>query len=119
MFDYLYIKDLIPIIKFFLKNQKLSGDFNISTTESISLSQIVDLINKNSKKPSKIIVMNKKLNFQYTGSSNKLLKTIPSLKITSYKDSVVDFYNYFERNIETLDKAAIIQDNYLKISKTK
>lgn len=119
IFDYLYIKDLIPIMKFFLKNQKISGDFNISTTESISLSQIVDLINKNSKKPSKITIFNKNLNFQYTGSNKKILETIPSLKITSYEDSIKDFYNYFELIIETIDKTAIIQDDYFKKSKVK
>lgn len=119
IFDYLYIKDLIPIIKFFLKNQKVSGDFNISTSESISLSQIVEQINKNSKKPSKVTIINKKLNYQYTGDNQKLKKTILSLKITSYKDSIKDFYNYFEKNIETLDKDAIIQDEYFKKSKIK
>ncbi|HEX7543109.1 MAG TPA: NAD(P)-dependent oxidoreductase, partial [Patescibacteria group bacterium] len=72
IFDYLYIKDLIPIIKFFIKNQKVLGNFNISTTESISLTQIVDLINKNSKKPSKVTIINKKLNYQYTGDNQKL-----------------------------------------------
>jgi len=119
VFDYLYVKDLIPIMKFFISDQNSSGDFNISTTESISLVQIVDLININSKKPSKVTVINKELNFQYTGSNQKLKKTIPSLKITSYKESIKDFYNYFEKNIKTLDKTVIIQDEYFKKSKIK
>lgn len=119
IFDYLYIKDLIVIMKFFLKNQKTYGDFNISTIGSISLSQIADLINKNSKKPSKVTVVNKNLNFQYTGSNKKLLKTISYLKITSYEDSIRDFYNYLRKNIETLDKDAIIRDDYFKKSKVK
>ena len=119
VFDYLYIKNLIPIMKLFLKNQKISGDFNISTTESISLSQIVDLINRNSKKPSKVTVINKKLNYQYTGNNKKLLKIIPRLKITSYQDSIKSFYNFFKKNIETLDKDAIIKDEYLEKSKIK
>lgn len=119
VFDYLYIKDLIPMIKFFLKSKKAHGDFNISTTKSISLTQIVNLVNKNSKKPSKVTVINKNLNFQYTGSNKKLLKTIPHLKITSYEESIKDFYKYFEKNIELLDKGAIIRDDYLKKSKIK
>ncbi|EKE14769.1 MAG: hypothetical protein ACD_12C00310G0002 [uncultured bacterium] len=119
IFDYLYIKDLIPIMKFFLKNQNISGDFNISTTKSTSLSQIVDLINKDSQKPSKVTIINKNLNFQYTGSNKKLLKTIPYLKITSYEDSTRDFYNFFKKNIKSVDKDAIIQDDYLKKSKIK
>ena len=49
----------------------------------------------------------------------KLLKTIPYLKITSYKDSIKDFYLYFKKNIETLDKDAIIRDDYFTKSKVK
>lgn len=119
IFDYLYVKDLIPIIKYFLKNQKISGDFNISTSESISLTKIVNIINKNSKKPSKVTVINKNFNYKYTGSNKKLLSTIPLLKITSYKDSIRNFYQYFKKNIESLDKDAIIQDDYFKKSKIK
>lgn len=119
IFDYLYIKDMIPIIKFFLENKKYNGDYNITTTQSISLIQIADLINKISKKPSKVTVINQKLNYQYTGSNQKLIKTFPHLKITSYENSIKDFYNYFDENLETIDKVAIIQDEYLKKSKIK
>ena len=34
-------------------------------------------------------------------------------------ESIKDFYNFYKQNIESLDKDAIIQDNYLKIAKTK
>ena len=112
-------KDIIPIMKFFLKSKKASGDFNISTTESISLTKIVGLINKNSKKPSKVTVINKELNYQYTGNNQKLKNLIHNLKITSYKDSINDFYRYFEKNIEILNKDTIIQDEYFKKSKIK
>lgn len=119
IFDYLYIKDLIPIIKFFLKNQKISGDFNISTTESISLSQIADLINKNSKKLSKLTVVNKNLNFQYTGSNLKLIKIFPRLKITSYEEAVRDLYLYYFSHPESLNKNDVIKDEYFNKSKIR
>jgi len=119
VFDYLYIKDLNQIIRFFLMNKKYYGDFNISTIKSISLVEIVNIINKISIKKSKITVANKNLNFQYTGSNKKLKKAIPFLQITSYEDSIKDFYDYFEKKIETIDKDDIIRDNYFKIAKTK
>jgi len=119
IFDYLYIKDLVPIIKFFLENDKYHGDFNISTTESISLKEIVEIINEVGKFKSKISIDKKNYNYQYTGSNFKLKKTIPHLKITSYKDAVKDLYNYYSRKIESLDKDAIIQDEYFKKSKIK
>ena len=119
IFDYLYIKDLVPIIKFFLKSDKYHGDFNISTTKSISLKEIVEIINKVGKFKSKISIDKKNYNYQYTGSNQKLKKTIPHLKITSYEDSIKDFSNYLKGNLETIDKDAIIQDEYFKKSKIK
>jgi len=119
IFDYLYIKDLVPIIKFFLENDKYHGDFNISTTKSISLKEIVDIINKIGKFKSKITISKKNYNYQYTGSNQKLKKTIPHLKITSYEDSIKDFSNYLKGNLETIDKDAIIRDEYFKKSKIK
>lgn len=119
IFDYLYIKDLIPIIKYFLKNQKASGDFNVSTTESISLKEIVNIINKVGKFKSKITIDKKNYNYQYTGSNQKLRKTIPYLKITSYEESIKDLYNYYSLRLESLNKSEVIKDDYFNKSKIK
>lgn len=119
IFDYLYIKDLLPIIKFFLENKKYHGDFNISTTESISLKEIVGIINEVGKFKSKITISKKNYNYQYTGSNQKLKKTIPHLKISSYKAAIKNLYNYYSQHIESLDKDAIIQDSYYKVAKIK
>lgn len=119
IFDYLYINDLITIIKSFLKNQKVSGDFNVSTTESISLKEISEIINKISVKSSLITIKNKNYNFQYTGSNLKLIKTFPHLKITSYEEAIKDLYLYYSSHLESIDKNEIIKDEYFNKSKIK
>lgn len=119
VFDYLFVEDLIPVVKFFLKNKKFYGDYNVTTTKSISLTGIVNIINKISPKSSPVSIINKKFNFQYTGSNAKLKKTIPNLKITSYNDSIKDLYNHYLRRLESLDKAAIIRDEYFLKSKIR
>ena len=118
VFDYLYITDLIPIVKFFIKNKKYYGDFNVTTDKSISLKKIAETINKVSNKPVTIEIVNKKLNYQYTGSNNKLKKIYSNIKITSYNNSIKQYYDYLKSN-KDLDKTAIIQDEYFKKSKVK
>lgn len=118
VFDYLYIDDLIPIIKCFLDNKKNYGDYNITTTKSISLTDIVKIINRVSKKPVKVIVVNKKNNFQYTGSNTKLKKTIKDIHITSYEESIKKLYQYYS-NMKDIDVDAVIEDKYLKIVKSR
>lgn len=118
VFDYLYIDDLIQIIKYFLNNNKNYGDYNISTTQSISLTDIVKIINKASKKPVKITVADNKMNFQYTGSNSKLKRAIKKLQITSYAESIRKLYQYYSV-MKNIDKSAIVEDKYSKIAKTK
>ena len=116
IFDYLYISDILPMIKFFLVNKKYYGDFNISTTKSISLREIAEIINRIGKFKSKVTISKKKYNYQYTGSNFKLKNTIPHLKITSYKDSIKDLYKYYLINIKSLRANAIMKDSYFNIS---
>jgi len=119
IFDYLYIKDLIPIIKFFLNNNKYYGDYNITTTKSISLKEISQIISKISDKSLKINIMNKKLNYQYTGNNQKLKKTTSILKTTPYKNSIENLYRYYSLCIDNLDKKAIIDDSFISNCKIR
>ena len=119
IFDYLYIKDLIPVIKFFLEYKEYSGDFNLTTDKSISLVEIVKIINKTSNKPSSVSIVNKNMNFQYTGSNRKLKSIMSKFKPTPYLESITDFYNYYQVRLESLDRNTVIEDKYFKISQVK
>lgn len=117
IFDYLYIDDLIPIVKYFLNN-KCYGDYNITTTQPINLIDIAEVINKVSKKPVKVMVIDEKMNFQYTGSNDKLKKTIKKLYITSYEKAINKLYRYYSTT-KNIDKDSIIKDRYFKMTKTR
>lgn len=119
IFDYLYIKDLIPVVRFFLKNQKFFGDYNLTTTRSISLKEIVEIINKISDKPSKITIEDRNYNFQYTGSNKKIKSVMKNFQPTSYFNAIKDLYLYYKKNIDFLNKNGIIKDEYFIKSKIK
>jgi GDP-L-fucose synthase len=119
IFDYLYIKDMTPVVDFFIKNSKYYGDYNITPNKSISLLEITKIINKISNYKSKIKVINKGLNFQYTGSNKRLNQTIKSLKFTNYKEGIKNLYSYYSSIFKTIDKRVIIKDDYFIKTKIK
>lgn len=112
LFDYLYVSDLIPIMKYILKNARIHGHFNVTPTRSIYLTELAKTINEISEFKSKIIVKHRNLNFAYTGSNALLRNTYPGMKITSCRDGIKKLHAYYMRNIDLLDKHAIIKDNY-------
>jgi len=119
IFDYLYIDDLIPIVKYFIEHNWKYSSYNITPTESISLSSLVKKIIKISKVKKKMMVVNKKMNYQYTASNNRLVAEIPNLKFTSYDQGLNKLYKYYKSIRNNLDKDAIIRDNYFARSKIK
>lgn len=119
VFDYLYIDDFVRIVKHFIAKDWKYANYNITPTESISLREIIDIINEVSENPSPVSVINKGLNFQYTGDNSRLKEQSPKFVFTSYKDGIKDLYKYYKINIEKLDKTATIQDDYFTKAKVK
>lgn len=119
VFDYLYIGDLVKIVDYFLKNNSKYNAYNITPTQSISLKQIARLINSASNKKTKISVINRGMNFKYTGDNSRLTEEISDFKFTNYKNGITELYKFYNNLLTRLDRKAIIQDAYFKKSKIK
>ena len=119
VFDYLYIDDLIPVIKNILKNEKISGDINITPDNSIDLVKISKIINKIGKNKSKVFVENEGLNFEYTGNNQKLKNLMPDIKYTSYNKSILELYKNYCTISKSIKETDIIRDSYFKMCKIR
>jgi len=122
-FDYLYIDDFLTIIERLIEadpSEIPHREFNITTTESITLSEIVDIINKIGKNKSEVTVKNPGLNYQYTGDNSHLLENMGgNYTFLTYEESIRRLYTALESNLENLDTEAIRRDEYIKFCKTK
>jgi len=118
-FDYLYVDDLPPIIDYFLNHKPKFYDYNVCTGRKISLIKIAQTVNNISDYPSKIRLNHKGLNNEYSGSNKRLLKEIPSLKITSTKDGIKKLYDWYKKHLDIIDKQKIIEDEFINYCQTK
>ncbi len=120
-FDYLYIDDFMTIIDRIIDEDDVPHrEFNITPTDSITLVDIVNIINKIGKNKSEVTVRNPGLNFQYTGSNEKLIENMGgSYQFLSYEESIRRLYAYLESNLDKLDTEAIRRDEYIKFCRTK
>lgn len=118
VFDYLYINDLTKILEYFLNNKQNYYDYNVVPASSIKLTEIVEIINKIDSRV-KVQVVNSGLNYQYTGSSLRLMQSIPDFKFISYKDGIKDLFDYFKKNLDIVSLHDLRSDKFYKISKIK
>lgn len=120
VFDYLYIKDYFKVLDKILDNTIDMTEFNLTPTESISLTNIAKLINEVGSYKSDIIVRNSGLNYQYTGSNQLLMSQIGyDFKFTPYIDAIEQMYHYYAKHIGEMDLSAVIEDRYVNRCQVK
>ncbi|OGK43700.1 hypothetical protein A2956_04960 [Candidatus Roizmanbacteria bacterium RIFCSPLOWO2_01_FULL_37_57] len=118
-FDFLYIDDFIKIIEHFIISKARNNIYNVANGKRVDLITIANIINMIGKNKSKTIVKNLGLNMEYTANISLLKSEIPNLKFTPLKNAVAELYNWYEKNIDKIDKEKIARDEYLKFISVK
>lgn len=119
VFDYLYVDDLVKAVEHFLTHDNQYSDYNVTATDSISLKQIVKIIDQVGGRKSDFKIINPGYNFEYSGDNSRLLREISDLTITSVKGGIKQLYDYYQENIDELDEGGIRKDDFFTRSKVK
>lgn len=96
MFDYLYVKDLAPIVLWFLEHEPAFHDYNVCTGRPVSLREIADTVLEVSGKSLPVEVAKAGWKLPYTASCGRLAAEMGALQLHALKDSVTELYAYYQ-----------------------
>ena len=113
-FDYIYVADLLKMIDWFIHNEAKEKIYNASRGTKIDLLSLAQYVNDASDFKSEIRLLNEGLNNEYTSNNSKILKEMGGFDFTAHQDAIVKMRQYFQENLDELDKEIIINDPYLK-----
>jgi nucleoside-diphosphate-sugar epimerase len=119
VFDYLWIGDLCAVVESLLEKEPLHRDLNVTPTESVSLSGIVQALEAACGRPIRAEYETPGLNFQYTGDNSRLREVLPELRFTGIPEGVKRLYGYYAARIDEIDRDAVEADEYRKRAKTR
>lgn len=119
IFDYLWIDDLVSIIPAFLEGPRSYADVNVTPTRSVSLAEIAAVVLREAGLPPEFSVELPGMNYQYTGSNERLLETQPAIRFTSIEEGVRRLMTYYRDRLGTLDRDAIVSDAYRREARTR
>jgi UDP-glucose 4-epimerase len=109
LFDYIYIKDLIPVVEHFIEKEQLTENvFNVTPDKSIELLGLAKIIKKISGKNLDIVVARKGMGVEYSGDNTRLRNEIPELKFLPIEEAIKDLYQWYEKN--PVDKEILLID---------
>jgi len=98
-FDYLYIDDLVRIVKWFIDNNPIYKVYNVCSGTTIDFYTIAQKIIDISNKKLEIIIKIKGLDKEYSGDNSRLLKELNDFRFTPIDKSITTLYRWYEDNL--------------------
>jgi GDP-L-fucose synthase len=98
--EFIFAKDVAELAKWVLENYKEPEPIILSTSEEISIMDVVDIIAQNMNFKGKIIFDKNKPDGQFRKPSDnsKILKYLPNYNFTSFENGVKETIEWFEEN---------------------
>ncbi|MES2568260.1 MAG: NAD-dependent epimerase/dehydratase family protein [Bacteroidota bacterium] len=99
--NYVYVKDVADLLYFsLLSNINESNIYNVASNDTISINQLISILNQVIKEDFKITYTRKRQsdNSFIDLDNTKILKSNPDFKFTNIKDGITQTYNYIKSN---------------------
>ena len=116
-FDYIYIKDLVKIISYFIEHEGKYKIYNATSGEKINIASLAKIINDVSTYKSEILIKNPGLNFEYTSDNERIRKEIKDIYLTTHSSAISELYKYYLNTIDNINVNDIKSDTFIKLIK--
>ena len=103
-FDFMYVDDLIKIVKWFINNKPKKNVYNVCTGNINDFKTIAEKIIKISGKKLDIIIKTDSLGREYSGDNSLLLNELKGFEFSLIDDAIKDLYNWYELNKHIIEK---------------
>lgn len=106
-FDYIYIKDFVRIVEYFISHNAKHKFYNAGSGKKINLKSLAQKVNLIADNKSKIVIKKQGLNNEYSSNNKKLIKELNDFKFTSIDKSIKELYAWYKENKNTIKKELI------------
>ena len=108
IFDFLFINDLLKIVKWFLTHQPSQKIYNVCSGITYEFKALAEKIIEISGKKLDIKFKQEGFGKEYSGDNSLLLKELNSFKFTPIEQSIKDLYQWYEQHIHLIDKKQLV-----------
>ena len=103
-FDFLYIEDLIRIVKWVIDNKPKTQVYNVCSGQSFDFKTLAKKIIEISGKRLEIVLKTENLSIEYSGDNSLLLGELNDFKFTTIDEAIKVLYDWYGANKDILEK---------------
>lgn len=107
-FDYLWIDDLCEIMCWFMEHTPKYKHYNVCSGRKIDLYSLAYIIRECLHINCDIVVKEKGLKLEYTGSNQKLIAEMGEYSFTGYEESIFELCGYYRTIIDQIDESKLL-----------
>ncbi len=104
IFDFLYIDDLVKIVKWFLHNKPRRNVLNVCSGKTFEFKTVAEKIIRISGKPLNAEITMGGFDKEYSGDNSRLLDELKNFEFADFDESIKTLYEWFESNKHLIDK---------------
>ena len=109
-FDYIYIDDLVKIIKYFIENEVRYKAYNVTPDDAIELKILAEKIIKISGKELEIKIAKPGMGIEYSGDNSRLLGELPNYEFTDIDIAIQHLYLWYKKNVNLIKRDSLLLD---------
>jgi len=109
-FDFLYVKDLMPVLDYFLQNTPKHHAYNVTPDETVYLCKMAEKIREISGKDLPIRVRDSGIASEYSGDNSRLKNECKAFAPTPFDISLRELYVWYEENKNQINKDVLVYD---------
>jgi UDP-glucose 4-epimerase len=114
MFDYLYVKDLAQITRWFIENDPCHKAYNVCSGHPVALTELARIVADVSGYNPEVKVARTGMGADYTADNSRMLAEIGAHQFWDLRRSIEDLYSWYARHKSTLDDEALQFDERIK-----
>jgi GDP-L-fucose synthase len=109
-FDYLYIDDLIKIVKLFIARVVRTKTYNVCTGSAVDLYTLATQVLTVSGKKLDILVVKEGLGREYSGDNSRLLQELGGFQFRAMASCIAELYEWYVSQIAAIDMKKLIAE---------
>lgn len=118
VYDYLDVTDFCRIVLQLFDRNVRTGEFNVTPDNSVTLSQIIDTVDRCLGVNKGYTISTPGLGRPYTGCNGKLRSILDDLRFSSIEMSISNLIRYYAEDVGLIDREALEQDQLLQYAKS-
>ena len=116
-FDYLYVKDLAGITKWFIENDPRHKAYNVCTGRPVALTQLAEIIATISGRNPRVSVTMEGMAPEYSADNSRLLTEMGGYQFWDLEESVRNLYGWYEEQEIDVESLRFDEKNRIEVSK--